>query len=200
MGPHAGRALQDRGLERRLAALIDVLDGEVPLHRLDALHGVRGVAAALGSAAVDDARLVEVDVRLDETRRQQPTAEVELLAPIRSNPRCDLGDLSVANADVPWPLHAMAPQRCTAQHEIHSIFHASARWSDQFYGAPAAFESTDGERLRPPGRRHGLRAPRAEVARSSVLGLNVSCYQRRQRGSDRAGSALWESGMAKGRR
>ena len=81
------------------ARVIDVLDREGGLHRLHAAHVVRLAAARLGRAAVDDPRLVEMDVGLD----QPGAAEAALGIVGRGvglNVRLDGRDPPVAEADV----------------------------------------------------------------------------------------------------
>ena len=55
-------------------ALGHVLDGEGVLDRRDALHREVRDALRLVVAAAEDAGLVEMDVRLDEARADQPAA------------------------------------------------------------------------------------------------------------------------------
>ena len=64
---HAGGAVHDALLEGALGARAHVLDRHVFLERRDALDRAER-AALLRRAAVDDARLVEMDVGLDQAR------------------------------------------------------------------------------------------------------------------------------------
>ena len=70
MRAHARRAVLDASFERLAGALEDVLDRHGVLDVRDPLHRVVD-AAGLGRAAVDDARLVEMDVRLDQPAAAQ---------------------------------------------------------------------------------------------------------------------------------
>ena len=65
MGAHPRGAGHDRALQHAGAALIDVLDGEIALHRGDRLDGLTD-AAVVVAAAAEQAGLVEVDVGVDE--------------------------------------------------------------------------------------------------------------------------------------
>ena len=62
----ARRAVFDTAFERLLRARVNVLDREGGLHRLHAAHVVRLAAARLRRATVDDPRLVEMNVGLDQ--------------------------------------------------------------------------------------------------------------------------------------
>jgi hypothetical protein len=98
MCAHARHALRDRHVERAAGAGRDVLDGELALHRRSALHRI-GHALGFGRGTVENVRLVEVNVRLDETRDDEPAAGVDHLDRSVELGR-DHGDLSVGNADV----------------------------------------------------------------------------------------------------
>jgi hypothetical protein len=62
---HARGTVQDAFLERARGAHARILDRERPLQRRDPLDRV-DLARLLGRAALDDARLVEVDMGLDQ--------------------------------------------------------------------------------------------------------------------------------------
>jgi hypothetical protein len=64
---HVRRALQDRALERARAARVHVLRGERGLRPRDLANGF-GQRPLARAHALQDARLVEVHVRLDEAR------------------------------------------------------------------------------------------------------------------------------------
>src|SRR5581483_2089404 len=72
MGAHARGAMADAALERPSAAFIHILDREAAL-------GGRGFprrlhhGPLLDPAAVENARLVEMDMRLNQTRHQEAT-------------------------------------------------------------------------------------------------------------------------------
>ena len=116
MRAHVGRALQDRLLERAHGAGMNVLRGErrLGLGRLrDRLFEV----AALGPAAVEDARFVEMDVGLDETGRHQATAQIDGLA-FSGEARFDGGDVPAGDADIgQFVLGADAPR--VPENEVH---------------------------------------------------------------------------------
>ena len=67
VGAYARRSVLDAAFERRLSARIDVFDRERRFDRLHPTHVVWLAATRLRSAAVDDARLVQMDVGLDQT-------------------------------------------------------------------------------------------------------------------------------------
>ena len=66
MGAHAGGAVADALLDRARGALGHVLDRESVLDGRDPLHGEMREALGLAVAARQDARLVEMDMGLDE--------------------------------------------------------------------------------------------------------------------------------------
>ena len=115
---HVRRAVEDRPLQRDLGAGVDVLGREqllLPGHLADRLLQV----AALGLAASQDARLVEVDVGLDEARRHQATAEVEGLT-VGGELRLNDGDAALVDADV--GCDALVPDHAgIAQDEVHRV-------------------------------------------------------------------------------
>ena len=79
MGAHARGAVHDRALDHAGAAGIDVLDGEIALHRGDRADGIAD-AAMVVAAAAEQAGLVEMDMGVDETRQHQPAVGVDLAA------------------------------------------------------------------------------------------------------------------------
>ena len=98
LGAHVGGAVQDAFLERLLPALVDVLRRERLLDPGDLADGLLQIAA-LRSAAIEDAGLVQMDMGLDEARGDQPAAGVDLLAPGREA-GLDGGDAAALDADV----------------------------------------------------------------------------------------------------
>src|SRR4029077_3268886 len=79
MRPDMRGAVQDGALERAAGARIDVLDGEALLGGGDVADRLLE-RAFLCAAAIEDAGLVEMEMRLDETGADQPAAEIERLA------------------------------------------------------------------------------------------------------------------------
>ncbi len=98
MGAHMGDAVDQQGFQRGFGARVDVLDGEAGLDRRDPLHVV---AAAVGRrrAAVQNARLVEMDMGFDQPGRDQAALGVEFLA-VGRQPRLDGGDTAVGDGDI----------------------------------------------------------------------------------------------------
>src|SRR6185503_14145488 len=95
---HARRAVQDAVLERARGACADVLDRHALLDRRHAQDRAQG-AALLRGAALDDARLVQVDVGLDEPRTGEPPFRIEA-RPFGREPRRDRRDPAVLDADI----------------------------------------------------------------------------------------------------
>ena len=77
MGAHARGAVNDRALEHPGAARIDVLDGEIALHRGDGADRLADAAVVMAAAA-EQAGLVEMDMGVDEARQHQPAGGVDL--------------------------------------------------------------------------------------------------------------------------
>ena len=98
MRAHARRAVLDAALQRLARAPRDVLDRHGVLHVGHALHRVV-VAAVLRRAAIDDARLVEMDMRLDQPAAAQATRGV-VGRRIADEVRLDRRDAALLEADV----------------------------------------------------------------------------------------------------
>ena len=98
MRAHVHRAVRDAALQRAFGARVDVLGGEVLLRLGDFADRLFEVAL-LGLAAVEDVRLVEMDVRLDERRRDEPAAEIHRAA-FCGELRLDRRDPAAIDADV----------------------------------------------------------------------------------------------------
>jgi len=64
---NARRALLDAVLERLLRTRINIFHREGRLHRLNAPHMIRRTPTRFRRTAVDDARLIEMDVGLDQS-------------------------------------------------------------------------------------------------------------------------------------
>jgi hypothetical protein len=73
--------------------------------------------AAIGGTPVKDTRLVEMDVRLDEAGRNEPTVDVDRL-PFHIQLRCDRRDLSGHDPDV-GKLSIAAAESRVFQDQIH---------------------------------------------------------------------------------
>ena len=77
LGPYVRSAVEDAAFQGTLAAGIDVCGSEAglgPRHFPDRLVEI----ATLGSAAIEDRRLVEMDVTFDESGRHQMSAAIDL--------------------------------------------------------------------------------------------------------------------------
>ena len=98
MRPHAGGAVLDAILQRLLGARMHVLDRHRVLDVGYALHRVV-IAAVLARAAIDDARLVEMDVCLDQTAAAEAAAGV-VLGCVADKFRLDRRDAAVLEPDV----------------------------------------------------------------------------------------------------
>ena len=119
MGAHAGGAVADALLDRARGALGDILDRKSVLDGRDPLHGEMRKALGLAVAARQDARLVEMDVGLDEAGADQPAATLHLFLCAAAQPRRDRGDAAVLHADVGRRLIGLRiGQPHVTQHEI----------------------------------------------------------------------------------
>jgi hypothetical protein len=98
MGAHTGGAMADATLERLSAACIDILDREAALggrgfpRRLD-------YGPLLDPAAVENARFVEMDMRLDQAGHQEAARCIEF-APVSLQVWRDGKDRAAANANI----------------------------------------------------------------------------------------------------
>src|SRR6185503_9994939 len=119
---HARRAVQDAVLERARGARADVLDRHALLERRHAQDRAQG-AALLRRAALDDARLVQVDVGLDEARTGKPTLRIEA-RPLGREPRRDRRDPAVLDADI----HRGAAAGPRVANDEIQAFRSSDRW------------------------------------------------------------------------
>src|SRR5215471_436022 len=97
VGADAGRSLFNAALESGLRPSVDVLNGEGALDRLHASHVVRLRPTRLRRAPVDDSRLIEVDVRFDQTGATQEPAGVVAGCICRDH-GLDGGDAAVRDA------------------------------------------------------------------------------------------------------
>ena len=76
MGSHARRAVDDGTFEHPGAARVDVLDREILFIPATALDRVRD-AAVIVPAAAQQARLVEMDVAVDEAGQGEAPADID---------------------------------------------------------------------------------------------------------------------------
>src|SRR5262249_43071448 len=100
MGAHAHGTVADTLLDGSRGALDHVLDGEGVLDRRHPLHREVGVALLRVLAAPQDAGLVEMDVRVDEARADQPAATLHLFPRSAADLRRYRGDAPILDADV----------------------------------------------------------------------------------------------------
>ena len=114
---HVGDAVENAPLQRLGGPCVHVLHREPGLDRGYALHVVAGTARGRG-AALDDARLVEVDVGLDETGGDQAAVEIEGVGR-GSDLRLDCRDSAAGDPDIHWrSIGVRARDPGSAQHEV----------------------------------------------------------------------------------
>ena len=119
MGAHMGRALQDGLFQRADRTLTNLLGLEVPFRLGDLGHRFFQ-GTFLGLAAVQQARFVEMDVRLDEARRDEPARDVQLRSVGRQT-AFDGDKLAVLDGYIDRRAVLVAGDPCVAQYEIHNI-------------------------------------------------------------------------------
>ena len=95
---HMRRAVEDAFLQRLLRARVDVFRGEALLGTRDLLDRFLQIAL-LGPAAIENARLVEMDMGLDQPGADQPAAEIDRLA-VGRELLLDDGDPAALDADI----------------------------------------------------------------------------------------------------
>ena len=98
VGAHVGGAVEDRLFQRAHRAAVDILGRECRLG-LGSFRDRLLEITALGLAAIEDAGLVEMNVRFDESGRDQAAADVDRLTLGRQT-RCDRRNPPVGDADV----------------------------------------------------------------------------------------------------
>src|SRR5262249_2845575 len=114
---HAGGAVLDAFFERARRPCAYVLDGHALLQRGDALHGTE-LAALLRRTAVDDARLVEVDMGFDQAGTDEmPLGVVDL--GVSGEAAGDGDDAPALDADVERPFRQAVRQERVADNKIH---------------------------------------------------------------------------------
>ena len=117
---HARGAVLDAFFQRRRRARVHVLDRHGLLDRRDAEHRAE-LGALLRRAAVDDARLVEMDVALDQAGTGQQALGV-VDRRVGGDIAPDGGDAAVCNADVERLAGAVIKPR-VADDEVHGDVH-----------------------------------------------------------------------------
>ena len=115
---HARRAMQDALLERGGRPRTHVLDRHVQLQRRHALHRAQG-PPLLRRAAVDDTRLVEMDVRLDQAGAGEAAARI-MDRRIGRERALDCHDAPIRDADVERRAGPIEQSRI-ADDEVHLI-------------------------------------------------------------------------------
>src|SRR5262245_3731594 len=99
---HPSRAVLDALLDRTLGPRAHILDGHARLQRRHALHRAE-LATLLRRAALDDARLVEMDVCLDQAGANQVAFGVIDLGLGRKS-GLDGDDAAALDADIQWSI------------------------------------------------------------------------------------------------
>ena len=128
MGAHPRRAVRDRVFEGTAGALMHVLDRDSMLDRGDPRHRL-GIAPLFRRAAVDDPRLVEMDMGLDESGADQPSGGVVGLA-LGRQIGSDCRDPAVLDPDIDEARRGGAGDSGVAQDQIHGfilLWHAAPR-------------------------------------------------------------------------
>ena len=134
VGPHVGGPLKDALLQRPDGALAHVFGLEILLclrHLPDgllqrSLHGL---------AAVEQARLVEMNVGLDEPGRDKTPPDVDLLA-FGREPALDGGDAPALDSDVDRRLAFLAGNQRISENQIHGVLPSA--WFDFSKGVDGA--------------------------------------------------------------
>ena len=117
MGTHPRRTLQDAFLQHADRTRANIVNGEVLLRGRDLANGFIQ-RALLRRAAIEDAGLVEMDVRLDETRSHEPAIDIDGLRLARQA-GLNRGDLPTGDPDVDLPLFASAERCRVLEDQIH---------------------------------------------------------------------------------
>ena len=119
VGAHVGGALQDALLQGPHGALAHLLGLEAPL-------GLRHLGDGLvqrsldGLAAIEQARLVQVDVGLDEPRRDEASADVDLFA-LGSESGLDGDDAPALDPDVHRRVVLRAGNQRISENQVHGL-------------------------------------------------------------------------------
>ena len=120
LSAHARRAIEDAFDERALCSAPYVLHHKAGLHRRDLSHWT-DVASGLRRTAVDDARLVEMDVRLDQSAADEAPSGVIGFARLRQA-GLDGNDLAAGDTDIDRLLARTVGEAGIRDHEIHALF------------------------------------------------------------------------------
>ena len=127
MGAHGGAAMGDRSLKRRARAPVHILDREPRLHRRDPLHVIHA-AIGRGFGSVEDARLVEMDVGLDQAAGDEAGFDIEALAAV-GEARLDGRDPTIGDPDVPQRrIRIVSNDPRIAQYQIKTHVHSPCKF------------------------------------------------------------------------
>src|SRR5262249_38863775 len=118
VGAHVRGALEDRLLQRARGTRMDILGCE-SFFCLGNLRDRFLDIATVGGKAVQNARLVEMDMRLDKARRDEPTAEIDRF-PLRCEFGFDGDDLAVLDSDVGDATIGVNEPRAP-ENEVHGV-------------------------------------------------------------------------------
>src|SRR5882724_2493412 len=119
LSSHASRAVKNALSERTLSACPHVFDREGFLQRSNALDGA-DVPANFGRTAIDDARLVQVDVALDESGATQTSLGIKTLC-ISRYPPLDCDDPAMLHANVEKSLEGAIGETYVADDQVHKL-------------------------------------------------------------------------------
>jgi hypothetical protein len=118
LGAHPRRSVEDALFESVRGAVADVGDAKVLFDRGDLPHRI-DPAARLGRQAIDEPRLVEMDVGLDQPGAGEPPLGVPAVAPFGQS-QADCGDLALGDADVDRFRVRPVGESCIADDQIHA--------------------------------------------------------------------------------
>ena len=124
VGTHVGGAVAQALLEGPDRTFAAVLGGELLLDLRDLLDRFFEIAAPR-LAALEDARLVEVNVGLDEAGADEASADVQDLR-VRRDVRFHGRDPAVLDADVEWIAVGACGNACVSQNEVHGFSRGAA--------------------------------------------------------------------------
>ena len=119
MGAHAHRAVRNAALKRVLCSRVNVFGGEVALGSRGDPHRFRD-GALLDMAAVEDAGLVEMDVRLDQTGNDEGAGRIQL-APIGLEGGRDDGYRAAVDTDIDAAKLTILHNAGVSNDQIHQL-------------------------------------------------------------------------------